>query len=189
MEDEMVARHEVADKLRTQIRDLEKEKRDLQRRYNEQVCLFSSLYSYALISASKTQTFDAERQAFYDNEQHLKSRIQNLTQARKSYYGRRSSTSEISEAQTHEEEEGEDQVFVQDGVGGGPSSANEGDQETPETTALKLELSTLSTSHGSLQSTLQLLQTQLSELQRVNKELQVRLVYITPRNSILIGCF
>ncbi|KAF9513429.1 hypothetical protein BS47DRAFT_1485651 [Hydnum rufescens UP504] len=147
MEDEMVARHEVADKLRTQIRDLEKEKRDLQRRYNEQ-----------------TQTFDAERQAFYDNEQHLKSRIQNLTQARKSYYGRRSSTSEISEAQAHEEEEGE--------IGSSSRMELGGDQETPETTALKLELSTLSTSHASLQSTLQLLQMQLSELQRVNKELQ-----------------
>ena len=53
--------------------------------------------------------------------------------------------------------------------------ATEDNQESPETTALKLELSTLSTSHASLQSTLQLLQTQLSELQRVNKELQVRL--------------
>jgi hypothetical protein len=38
--------------------------------------------------------------------------------------------------------------------------------------ALKLELSTLSTSHGSLQSTLHLLQTQLLDLQRVNAELQ-----------------
>ena len=39
-------------------------------------------------------------------------------------------------------------------------------------TALKLELSTLSTSHTSLQSTLHLLQTQLNDLKRVNRELQ-----------------
>lgn len=36
-EEEMNARIEVAEKLRTQLRDIEKEKRDLQRRYNEQV--------------------------------------------------------------------------------------------------------------------------------------------------------
>lgn len=34
----MAARIEVIEKLRTQVRDLEKEKRDIQRRYNEQVC-------------------------------------------------------------------------------------------------------------------------------------------------------
>jgi predicted nuclease with TOPRIM domain len=37
MEEEMAARIEVAEKLRTQVRELEKEKRDVQRRYNEQV--------------------------------------------------------------------------------------------------------------------------------------------------------
>jgi predicted nuclease with TOPRIM domain len=37
MEDEMAARIEVSEKLREQVRELEKEKRDLQRRYNEQV--------------------------------------------------------------------------------------------------------------------------------------------------------
>ena len=42
MEEEMSARIEVAEKLRTQVRELEKEKRDLQRRYNEQVCLLTS---------------------------------------------------------------------------------------------------------------------------------------------------
>lgn len=39
-------------------------------------------------------------------------------------------------------------------------------------TALRLELTTLSTSHGSIQSTLHLLQTQLNDLKRVNNELQ-----------------
>ena len=32
----MAARIEVIEKLRTQVRELEKEKRDVQRRYNEQ---------------------------------------------------------------------------------------------------------------------------------------------------------
>jgi hypothetical protein len=138
------------------------------------------LYSTLLICASQTQTFDAERQAFYDNEQHLKSRIQSLTQARKSYYARRSSAAEASEADPNEEEEGEDHASVHDKDG--QSSMDEEDLESPETTALKLELSTLSTSHASLQSTLALLQTQLSELQRVNKELQVRLECGLPKH-------
>lgn len=38
MEEEMSARIEVIEKLRNQTRELEKEKRDAQRRYNEQVC-------------------------------------------------------------------------------------------------------------------------------------------------------
>jgi hypothetical protein len=46
------------------------------------------------------------------------------------------------------------------------------EQEPAEMTALKLELSTLSTSHASLQSTLHLLQSQLNDLRRVNNELQ-----------------
>jgi septal ring factor EnvC (AmiA/AmiB activator) len=36
-EDELAARIEVIEKLRSQARELEKEKRDIQRRYNEQV--------------------------------------------------------------------------------------------------------------------------------------------------------
>ena len=46
------------------------------------------------------------------------------------------------------------------------------DAEPAEMTALRLELSTLSTSHASLQSTLVLLQTQLVDLKRVNNQLQ-----------------
>lgn len=44
--------------------------------------------------------------------------------------------------------------------------------EPAEMTALKMELTTLSTSHASIQSTLHLLQAQLLELKRVNNELQ-----------------
>jgi chromosome segregation ATPase len=37
MDQELGVRHELAEKLRGQLRELEKEKRDLTRRYNEQV--------------------------------------------------------------------------------------------------------------------------------------------------------
>ncbi|KAI0068386.1 hypothetical protein BV25DRAFT_1846401 [Artomyces pyxidatus] len=152
-EEEMAARIEVAEKLRTQVRELEKEKRDLHRRYNEQ-----------------TSTFEAERQAFYDNEQHLKSRIQSLTQARKQLPAPRSPSIVVdseSEAEMEEEDDGEPEQ---------PSTPSqekrELDAEPAEMTALRLELSTLSTSYASLQSTLVLLQTQLVDLKRVNHELQ-----------------
>lgn len=46
------------------------------------------------------------------------------------------------------------------------------EQEPAEMSSLRLELSTLSTSYSSLQSTLLLLQTQLVDLKRVNHELQ-----------------
>lgn len=35
---ELAQRIDISEKLRTQVRELEKEKRDIQRRYNEQVC-------------------------------------------------------------------------------------------------------------------------------------------------------
>jgi len=46
MEEEMAARIEVTEKLRGQVRELEREKRDLQRRYNEQVRFVSSRTSF-----------------------------------------------------------------------------------------------------------------------------------------------
>ncbi|TBU34582.1 hypothetical protein BD311DRAFT_746412 [Dichomitus squalens] len=150
MEEEMAARMEVVEKLRTQVRDLEKEKRDIQRRYNEQ-----------------TATFEAERQAFYDNEQHLKSRIQSLTQARKQPPPVLTSPSVVSIAESEtdvEEQPAEAEEPKQD--------VSDPEQEPAEMTALRLELSTLSTSYNSLQSTLALLQTQLHDLKRVNNELQ-----------------
>ncbi|THV04821.1 hypothetical protein K435DRAFT_774138 [Dendrothele bispora CBS 962.96] len=148
---ELAQRIDISEKLREQVRELEKEKRDLQRRYNEQ-----------------TATFDAERQTFYDNEQHLKSRIQTLSQARKQAERPRAST---PDPETDVDEEPEDpkpqtpsQTPHQD--------MNDPDQEPAEMTALRLELSTLSTSHASLQNTLVLLQSQLVDLKRVNQHLQ-----------------
>ena len=73
----------------------------------------------------------------------------------------------MSETDTEEEEEEEPvQPFV--------SSQDTEDlhAEPAEMTALRLELSTLSTSYASLQNTLVLLQTQLVDLERVNNQLQ-----------------
>ncbi|KIM85343.1 hypothetical protein PILCRDRAFT_817347 [Piloderma croceum F 1598] len=151
MEEEMAARIEVAEKLRTQVRELEKEKRDVQRRYNEQ-----------------TTTFEAERQAAYDNEQHLKSRIQSLTQARQQHEPIAAPPAVESETEleddNHEASSNQPEPNRQD--------LKDPEQEPAEMTSLKLELSTLSTSYSSLQSTLLLLQTQLVDLKRVNHELQ-----------------
>ncbi|KIJ68332.1 hypothetical protein HYDPIDRAFT_24621 [Hydnomerulius pinastri MD-312] len=150
-EEEMAARIEVADKLRAQVRELEKEKRDIQRRYNEQ-----------------TSTFEAERQAFYDNEQHLKSRIQSLTQTRKQQEPIRTVDSEpeslVEETEIPSEPPEPTPAQTQD--------LDDPDSEPAEMTSLRLELSTLSTSYASLQSTLVLLQTQLVDLKRVNNQLQ-----------------
>ncbi|KAF9270327.1 hypothetical protein L218DRAFT_982899 [Marasmius fiardii PR-910] len=148
---ELSQRIELAEKLRSQVRELEKEKRDVLRRYNEQ-----------------TATFDAERQAFYDNEQHLKSRIQSLTQARQAQR-RQPEPLIISEAESETEAEEENLPVVAEPT---KQDLTDPEQEPAEITSLKLELSTLSTSYTSLQSTLVLLQGQLLDLKRVNHELQ-----------------
>ena len=115
---------------------------------------------------SKTATFEAERQAFYDNEQHLKSRIQSLTQARKLPPVPPSpSVPEMSETDTDDDEEEPIQPSIS-------SVEKDPDEEPAEMTSLRLELSTLSTSYASLQNTLVLLQTQLVDLKRVNNQLQ-----------------
>jgi hypothetical protein len=169
MEEEMSARIEVTEKLRSQIRELEKEKRDLHRQYNEQVSPRAQHSTQRRQTCvPKTATFEAERQSFYDNEQHLKSRIQSLSQMRKQPAVPRSPTSLIlseTDAQVEEEEEP-----VQPSIS---SQEKEDPHEEPaEMTALRLELSTLSTSYASLQNTLVLLQTQLVDVKRVNNQLQ-----------------
>lgn len=71
--------------------------------------------------------------------------------------------------ETDAEEEEEEEVVE-------PSVSTEENEdphaEPAEMTALRLELSTLSTSHASLQNTLVLLQTQLVDLKRVNNQIQ-----------------
>ncbi|KAF9068108.1 hypothetical protein BDP27DRAFT_1266901 [Rhodocollybia butyracea] len=151
-EQELSQRIDISEKLRTQVWELEKEKRDLLRRYNEQ-----------------TSTFDAERQAFYDNEQHLKSRIQSLSQARRKPEIPTSTADAESEVEYEEEETKVDPDPESEST---KQDMNDPEQEPAEMTALRLELSTLSTSYSSLQSTLVLLQGQLVDLNRVNKQLQ-----------------
>ncbi len=115
----------------------------------------------------KTTTFEAERQSFYDNEQHLRSRIQSLMQVRKQLAPPSPTVLVMPETDAEEEEEEE---AIEPSV---PSQEKEDPHAEPaEMTALKLELSTLSTSHSSLQNTLGLLQTQLVDLKRVNNQLQ-----------------
>ncbi|KAG6845752.1 hypothetical protein H0H87_003806 [Tephrocybe sp. NHM501043] len=152
-EQELAQRIDISEKLRSQVRDLEKEKREIQRRYNEQ-----------------TTTFEAERQAFYDNEQHLKSRIQSLSQARR----QPESILTIPLATDFEPEDNDDDAESLQLEPKTPTRQDLNDPETEpaEMTSLRLELSTLSTSYSSIQSTLVLLQTQLIDLKRVNHELQ-----------------
>lgn len=98
-----------------------------------------------------------------------------MTQARTNERLRRKSLLESSDAGTDHPEDDEELEEEQDDVTDivPPSTNSNEDQETPEMLALRLELSTLTTSHASVHSTLQLLQSQLQDLQRVNKELQV----------------
>lgn len=49
IEEETVARLDLVDRLRSQVQELEREKRDILRRYNEQVSLVSWLSSSKLI--------------------------------------------------------------------------------------------------------------------------------------------
>ncbi|KAG8843510.1 hypothetical protein FRB96_004017 [Tulasnella sp. 330] len=160
MEEDMAAKLGVIDKLRIQVKDLEKEKRDFARRYNEQ-----------------TATFEAERQAFYDSEQHLKSRIQSLSHARRasirqSPVTHRKNVSLGTEDDTNEEEQGVPVERRNPLPKPETAPAEEEATEPAEMTALKMELATLSTSHASTQNTLHLLQTELNDFKTINKELQ-----------------
>lgn len=169
-EAELAQRIEVSEKLRAQVRELEREKRDVQRRYNEQVCISRFHFSPPISHGShQTATFEAERQAFYDNEQHLKSRIQSVSDALKRA---EEAARDVPEPafETIEEKEVQSKPTFKPPVA--KQDINDPENEPAEMTALKLELSTLSTSHSSLQSTLLLLQTQLLDLKRVNHELQ-----------------
>ena len=160
MEEDIATRIEIAEKLRSQVRELEKEKREALRRYTEQ-----------------SATFEAERQALYDNEQHLKSRIQSLATARKAQQ-------EASERPASPVPSIAPSIALSEAPPISPvtpvARPPERDHDSqaveasdgPEITALKLELSTLSTSHTSLQTMVQMLQTELTDLKRVNNELQ-----------------
>lgn len=60
-EEELGLRHELAEKLRSQLKEVEKEKRELTRRYNEQVC--GPLHKSKVIF--HTNAFRRSRNCFY----------------------------------------------------------------------------------------------------------------------------
>ncbi|GJJ09651.1 hypothetical protein Clacol_003875 [Clathrus columnatus] len=160
MEEEMATRMEIAEKLRSQVRELEKDKREALRRYAEQ-----------------TASFEAERQALYDNEQHLKSRIQSLTASRKLQQEAMEQVKEelAERSSTPPEPQEDDRGMIFPSPRPPRPAPKEDDMDVsdgPEITALKLELSTLTTSHTSLQTTVQMLQAELGDLKRVNNTLQ-----------------
>ncbi|GAA5889770.1 hypothetical protein JCM5296_002337 [Sporobolomyces johnsonii] len=84
MEEELAGRIEVLEKLRATVRELERDKREATKRYREQA-----------------DSFDSERQAWYDQEQHYKVRIANLSSSSKlrSRGGVRSSLSRADEGE------------------------------------------------------------------------------------------
>lgn len=94
----------------------------------------------------------------------MKSRIQSLSQARRQ--------PDLSSLSIHEYESEAETEEEEPPVPTPPSTTDDPYDEPPEVTALKLELSTLSTSYVSIQNTLILLQSQLLDLKRVNQELQ-----------------
>ncbi|KAF8507731.1 hypothetical protein JB92DRAFT_3089474 [Gautieria morchelliformis] len=148
MEEDVATRMEIAEKLRSHVRDLERENREALRRYMEQ-----------------TATFEAERQALYDNEQHLKSRIQSLMAARKQVSPAPSVADSIALSEAHP-------TSPATPVAHPPMRNDVEVPDGPEITALKLELSIFSTSHTSLQTMVQMLRTELADLKWVNNKLQ-----------------
>ncbi|CAE6463576.1 unnamed protein product [Rhizoctonia solani] len=179
LEREIAKKTTVIDKLRIQLRELEKENRECTRRLTEQAAQFES-----------------ERQAFYDNTTHLKSRIQSLTDQQREWKERlrEEEEAELKEAAAEAEAEAEAVVEATAETTADPenpsvespvvparrrafhqrlrSSVDRDATEPAEMTALKLELSTLTTSHGSLGQTVKMLQGQLADLERVNLTLQ-----------------
>ncbi|KAG9099817.1 hypothetical protein FS749_000292 [Ceratobasidium sp. UAMH 11750] len=157
LEEDIAKKNNVIDKLRIQLREVEKENRDSTRRLTEQAAQFES-----------------ERQAFYDNTAHLKSRIQSLTDAQKDWKQAQLEASpepNAEQVQGSEQEQGSGQQQERKVKPRASLGRSEPD-EPPEMTALRLELSTLGTSHGSLGQTVKMLQSQLAEMERVNAELQ-----------------
>ncbi|CUA67464.1 Myosin-10 [Rhizoctonia solani] len=174
LEREIAKKTTVIDKLRIQLRELEKENKECTRRLTEQAAQFES-----------------ERQAFYDNTTHLKSRIQSLTDQQRDWKERLREEEEELKQEAELEEETPEPEPEADVVPEKPSvespavparrrafhhrirsSVDRDATELPEMTALKLELSTLTTSHGSLGQTVKMLQGQLADLERVNLTLQ-----------------
>ncbi|GAA5883882.1 hypothetical protein JCM16303_007433 [Sporobolomyces ruberrimus] len=160
MEEELVGRIEVLEKLRSSVRDLEKEKKEVTKRYREQ-----------------TDSFDSERQSWFDQEQHYKVRIQNLSNARavNNRNGRMSVEVESVEEE-REEEEGEniggEEAQPQTPTLSTRVKSNGESVPSPTELALRAQLDSLSTAHTSLTTSLRTLQTEMIDLKRVYQDLQ-----------------
>ncbi|KAI5480396.1 hypothetical protein MNV49_000971 [Pseudohyphozyma bogoriensis] len=177
MEAELAGRIEVLDKLRSSVRELERERRDGEKRYREQ-----------------GESFDSERQAWYDQEAHYKLRIANLSKSnrkpRQSDLPARPSKEKAARAaQSHSSgSESDPESSSTSFSGGRPSrrassplrsvsrsstaSPSPSTAPTANELALQDQLATLTTAHTSLSTTLRALQTELSELKRVYQDLQ-----------------
>ncbi|GAA5833063.1 hypothetical protein JCM5353_006762 [Sporobolomyces roseus] len=177
MEEELAGRIEVLDKLRGTVRELEKEKRESTKRYREQA-----------------DSFDSERQSWYDQEQHYKVRISNLSEERKKK-GRLSagrvrpqeddSESALEEIKEDTEETGGEERNTPTSTSylsttiereltssPSPSSTTSDSTPTPNEISLRAQLDSLSTAHTSLTTTLRTLQTEMTDLKRVYQDLQ-----------------
>ncbi|KAM0745742.1 hypothetical protein T439DRAFT_384060 [Meredithblackwellia eburnea MCA 4105] len=165
MEEELAGRIEVVDKLRSSVRELERDKRDAEKRYRDQ-----------------GDSFDAERQSWFDQEQHYKLRISNLSTTKRKARPRQSEPARLhrdtdleSESELSETPSSRPSRRSSSPNGGLPRSSTASPSPSgpsPNELALQEQLATLTTAHSSLTSTLRTLQNELSELKRVYQDLQ-----------------
>ncbi|SCV70879.1 BQ2448_3641 [Microbotryum intermedium] len=175
MEEELAGRIEVLDKLRASVRELEREKKEASKRYREQA-----------------DSFDSERQSWYDQEAHYKGRIANLASAGSRRTPRSSlgsGASFVPSPKKLDEEEPSTPFPEGDLSASKEGKASDGESSTssvpsrkkvsaPSTgptaneLALQEQLATLSTAHESLTVTLRTVQHELTDLKRVYQDLQ-----------------
>ncbi|KAM0788970.1 hypothetical protein ACM66B_003043 [Microbotryomycetes sp. NB124-2] len=184
MEEELAGRMEVLDKLRTQVRDLERDRRDTTKRYREQA-----------------DSFESERQSWYDQEQHYKLRITNLSSkanGKRGGRGRREATSaSATDAAIVESGSVSPQAAIsplsedappsptrtasptlsqREEFESTPSSPSQPDTDNGPSVAevqrLEEQLESLSTAHESLTSSFRALQTELGDLKRMYEQVQ-----------------
>ncbi|SCZ98764.1 BZ3500_MvSof-1268-A1-R1_Chr7-1g09264 [Microbotryum saponariae] len=175
MEEELAGRIEVLDKLRASVRELEREKRDALKRYREQA-----------------DSFDSERQSWYDQEAHYKGRLANLATVGARRTPRSSLGPEASLAPSPKKSDEDKQSTLSpeddlpaskegktsDGESSNSSIPNRKKVSAPSTgptaneLALQEQLTTLSTAHESLTVTLRTVQHELTDLKRVYQDLQ-----------------
>ncbi|KAK4698848.1 hypothetical protein P7C70_g7423, partial [Phenoliferia sp. Uapishka_3] len=164
MEEELAGRIKVLDKLRTSVRELEREKRDADKRYRDQ-----------------GDSFDHERQSWYDQESHYKLRISNLSTTNRKT---RLSDGPPKPPSSTTAEDSSDEPSASDTPSRPPrrsrsppprsSTASPSPSTGPSLSeiALQDQLVSLTTAHSSLTSTMRTLQVELSELKRVYQDLQ-----------------